>query len=62
LLNIVESWLSPDERKKYPFNELKKSATKKLFIGKLMAKGDILSKVLLFLYNLRLRLKLKKVS
>ena len=61
LLNIVESWLSPDERKKYPFNELKKSATKKLFIGKLMAKGDILSKALLFLYNLRLRLKMKRV-
>ena len=62
LLDIVESWLSPTERKKYSFDELKKSAAKKLFIGKLMAKGDILSKVLLFLYNLRLRLKLKKVS
>ncbi len=62
LLNMVESWLSPAERKKYPFDELKKTAVKKLFIGKLMAKGDILSKALLFLYNLRLRLKLKKVS
>ncbi len=61
LLNMVESWLSPDERKKYPFDELKKSATKKLFIGKLMAKRNILSKALLFLYNLRLRLKMKKV-
>jgi glycosyltransferase involved in cell wall biosynthesis len=62
LLDMVESWLDPDERKKYPFDELKKSAMKKLFIGKLMAKGNILSKALLLLYNLRLRLKLKKVS
>lgn len=62
LLDMVESWLGPDERKKYPLDELKKSAAKKLFIGKLMAKGNILSKALLFLYNLRLRLKLKKVS
>ena len=62
LLDMVESWLGTDERKKYPFDELKKSAAKKLFIGKLMAKGNILSKALLFLYNLRLRLKLKKVS
>lgn len=61
LLNIVELWLGSNERKKYPFDELKKSATKKLFIGKLMAKGNILSKVFLFLYNLRLRLKMKKV-
>ncbi|MEK7075763.1 MAG: glycosyltransferase [Patescibacteria group bacterium] len=62
LLDMVESWLGPDERKKYPLDELKKSAAKKLFIGKLMAKGNILSKALLSLYNLRLRLKLKKVS
>lgn len=62
LLDMVESWLGPDERRKYPFVELKKSAKRKLFIGKLMAKRNVFSKALLFLYNLRLRLRLKRVS
>lgn len=61
LLDLVKSWLKPEERKRYPFEKLKKSTKRKLFIGRLLTKRNPLSKSLLFLYNLRLRWKLKPI-
>lgn len=61
LLDIVESWLGSEEVKKYDFGELRKKTKRKLFIGKLLAGKNIFSKILLYVYNLRLRFKLKPV-
>lgn len=61
LLDIVESWLGQEESRKYDFDELRKKTKRKLFIGRLLAGKNIFSKILLYLYNLRLRFKLRPV-
>jgi len=54
LLDLVESWLTQEERKKYlaEINKLKSTWKKKLFVGKLI-KNPILTKALLPLFLAR---------
>ncbi len=62
LLDLIESWLKSEERKKYPFERLRKSWRKKLLVGNLISKKNIFSKFLLFLYKLRLKSKFKVIK
>ncbi len=62
LLNIVRSWMTKEELRKYNFERLVVKRKFRLVIGRLMAAPNLLGRFLFFLYNVRRNLRLSKIS
>lgn len=62
LIDLVEKWKNDDNFTQKALLPLRKKIKKNLYWGKLMVGGGLVSKILLVLYNLRMRLKVKKIS
>lgn len=61
LKNIKTSWLSPAQAEEYDIDGLISAAERRYFVGKMMAGNNVLSKMLLKLYNLNRLRRIREV-